>query len=215
MGTDHRVVGAAQSPGTGVLNRGLEPVPAIWHREFMASQPIEPATLYLAAVLTVFGVWVVGDRIWVLGQAIVARPRPRHAISAKLVATVVGAMFVIMLWRAAPVGASVVPQQHRTIVQVEQFREPSEAAMTLRTLMSSESTMLSGTAARSTHGTYVVAPGDCLWKIARSLLTANGLPSSGSATSDLWRSIYDLNREVIGPNPHLIFPGQALALPGR
>jgi hypothetical protein len=29
-----------------------------------------------------------------------------------------------------------------------------------------------------------------------------------------WREIYDLNRNVIGPNPNLIHPGQVLKLPG-
>jgi len=185
----------------------------------MASQPFDPASLYLVAVLTVFGVWFVGDRVWVVAHAIVERPR-RHgltvgAVTVKVVATVVGAMIAVMSWRIAPVGALVVPQQDRTIVQVDQPREAPATAMTLRTLMAPDGVMLDGAAVRTTGAIHVVVPGDCLWKIARALLVADGLPPSGSATSDLWRSIYDMNREVIGPNPHLIFPGQVLALPGR
>ena len=52
--------------------------------------------------------------------------------------------------------------------------------------------------------TYVVKPGDTLWGIAKMLLQ-NGAR---------WREIYDLNRNVIGPDPNLIRPGQSLRIPG-
>lgn len=176
---------------------------------------LDPASLYLLIVLTVFGTWLVGDRVWAMAHAVTTRLDRHNAATVKLVTAVVGAMIAVMSWRVAPVAASVVPQQHRSIVQIEQHREPTDDAMTLRTLMSSDTVMLDSKAVRSTGAVHVVVPGDCLWKIARSLLVADGLPPSGSATSDLWRSIYAMNREVIGPNPHLIFPGQVLALPGR
>jgi len=47
-------------------------------------------------------------------------------------------------------------------------------------------------------GTYVVLTGDSLSKIARSFYGDAGR----------WTEIYDINIEVIGPNPNLIFPGQ-------
>ena len=45
----------------------------------------------------------------------------------------------------------------------------------------------------------VVRPGDTLWDLA--------------GQSPEWRRLYDLNRDVIGPDPDLILPGQALRLP--
>lgn len=47
----------------------------------------------------------------------------------------------------------------------------------------------------------VVHPGDTLWDLA--------------GQSPEWHRIYDLNRDVIGPDPDLILPGQALRLPHR
>jgi nucleoid-associated protein YgaU len=49
----------------------------------------------------------------------------------------------------------------------------------------------------------VVAPGDTLWDIAARRL--------GAGTS--WPAIYGLNRDVIGPDPGVITPGQRLVLP--
>ncbi|PBC86827.1 LysM domain-containing protein [Streptomyces sp. 2224.1] len=53
---------------------------------------------------------------------------------------------------------------------------------------------------RSTGGSVVVNSGDTLSGIAY----AHGLG---------WREFYRLNRQVIGANPHLIFPGTRLAVP--
>jgi murein DD-endopeptidase MepM/ murein hydrolase activator NlpD len=66
----------------------------------------------------------------------------------------------------------------------------------------------SGTGARqasnATDATeYEVASGDTLFGIARDHDVSGG-----------WRSLYDRNREVVGGNPNLIFPGQVLALRG-
>jgi len=52
--------------------------------------------------------------------------------------------------------------------------------------------------------TYTVKPGDTLWAIAKRTL------GDGSR----WREIYNVNVEVIGKNPSLIFPGQVLRIPG-
>jgi nucleoid-associated protein YgaU len=51
--------------------------------------------------------------------------------------------------------------------------------------------------------TYVVKSGDSLSKIAKR--------AYGDAGK--WRRIYEANRELIGPNPDLIHPGQKLVLP--
>ncbi len=50
---------------------------------------------------------------------------------------------------------------------------------------------------------YTVVNGDCLWNIAKQFY-GNG---------SLYTVIYDANREVIGGNPNLIYPGQVLTIP--
>ena len=50
-----------------------------------------------------------------------------------------------------------------------------------------------------------VAPGDTLWDIAARRL--------GAGAS--WPAIYALNRDVIGPDPGVITPGQRLVLPSE
>lgn len=50
--------------------------------------------------------------------------------------------------------------------------------------------------------TYTVAPGDCLWNIAKRHL----------GDGNRWREIHNLNRGKVS-NPNLIYPGQVLAMP--
>ncbi len=56
-------------------------------------------------------------------------------------------------------------------------------------------------------GTYVVRPGDSLSSIALAH------PGRGSL-DERWRAIWRANRDVVGDDPDLILPGQALRLPG-
>ena len=56
-------------------------------------------------------------------------------------------------------------------------------------------------APRATGGDYVVQPGDYLSKIAARHRVAGG-----------WQALYALNRQVVGKNANLIFPGQRLRL---
>ena len=50
---------------------------------------------------------------------------------------------------------------------------------------------------------YTVVKGDCLWKIAKQFY------GDGSQ----WPVIYEANRDVVGGNPNLIYPGQVLMIP--
>lgn len=52
---------------------------------------------------------------------------------------------------------------------------------------------------------YVVKGGDVLSRIAQKFY--------GHGTEKYWRIIYNANKAVIGPNPHLIKPGQNLIIP--
>lgn len=62
---------------------------------------------------------------------------------------------------------------------------------------------------------YVVQPGDSLWAIATRGLREVGDESTDVAVDRYWRRIYAANRDVVGPDPDLIFPGQTLLLPGE
>lgn len=51
--------------------------------------------------------------------------------------------------------------------------------------------------------TYTVVQGDCLWNIAKRFY-GNGAK---------YTTIYEANKEVVGSNPNLIYPGQVLTIP--
>lgn len=56
----------------------------------------------------------------------------------------------------------------------------------------------------------VVAPGDSLWSLAAAHL---GPTAPAAEVDTLWRRWYAANRQVIGPDPHLLLPGQRLRVP--
>jgi nucleoid-associated protein YgaU len=60
--------------------------------------------------------------------------------------------------------------------------------------------------------THVVAPGDTLFGIAQDQLGPSVPPEL--ITNEVG-TIHDLNRDVIGDNPHMIHPGQQLQLPSH
>ena len=55
-----------------------------------------------------------------------------------------------------------------------------------------------------------VRKGDCLWTLAAEVL---GRGASDADIDRYWRTIYAANRDVVGGDPDLIFPGQVLVLP--
>jgi LysM repeat protein len=61
--------------------------------------------------------------------------------------------------------------------------------------------------ATTTADAYVVRPGDSLWSIARAH------PAPADDVETRWRAIWRQNRAVVGDDPDLIHPGQALRLP--
>jgi hypothetical protein len=56
----------------------------------------------------------------------------------------------------------------------------------------------------------VVEPGDSLWSISAEMLGAGATPQQVAKGAE---QIYVLNRDQIGPDPNLIFPGQKFSLP--
>ena len=57
-----------------------------------------------------------------------------------------------------------------------------------------------------TPQTYTIKSGDCLWNIAKQLSNQGGAN---------WKDLYSIpeNKEIIGNNPNLIYPGQVLIVP--
>ena len=61
---------------------------------------------------------------------------------------------------------------------------------------------------------YVVQPGDSLWAIAcRTLEARIGSDPTNEEVDRFWRLIYEVNRDLVGADPDLIFAGQRLVLP--
>jgi LysM repeat protein len=60
---------------------------------------------------------------------------------------------------------------------------------------------------------HVVAPGDCLWRIAEKRLAATGAPPTDAAVARAVDRWWSANADVIGPDPDLIQPGQVLLPP--
>jgi hypothetical protein len=58
-------------------------------------------------------------------------------------------------------------------------------------------------------GSYTVRHGDTLWSIAEQWLRTDDLRS----VARYWPKIHRANRDVIGPDPSVIYPGQVLHLP--
>jgi len=57
---------------------------------------------------------------------------------------------------------------------------------------------------------YVVRAGDSLWDIAASRLPQD---ADEATIAQAWHRIYALNRDVVGPDPDTLQPGQRLELP--
>jgi len=62
-------------------------------------------------------------------------------------------------------------------------------------------------------GPYVVKPGDSLWAIACRHLLAGEASTEDASVDRMWRAIYAANRQVIGEDPDLIYPGTQLTIP--
>jgi LysM repeat protein len=175
---------------------------------------MEPAVAYCLCLSGVLGVWLAGERCWTAARALLDIGSGRGRIS-RFTVVLVGVGIAVASFRLAPATAAVVPMHERVIVDdatlIESIDDGSAAS---RHLLFGE-VAFSKNKVNARPSTHTVVSGDCLWKIARSLLMADGEVPSGAAIGVLWREIYALNRDVIGSNPNLIFPGQVLVLPER
>ena len=58
--------------------------------------------------------------------------------------------------------------------------------------------------------TYTVLPGESLWSVTARLLPAGSSPSE---IAQAWPALYHANKDIIGPDPSLIRPGEELSVP--
>ena len=171
---------------------------------------MEPATLYLSALLAVCGLWLLGDRVWIIGQALVVRSSSNHVVN-RLAPFVVACAVGLTLLRLGSAAATTIPAHERTIVRVAVPAATDLAAPTALLVPSERAALVSS--GLNAAKTYTVVAGDCLWRIARQTLEAAGSTPTGFMVDDLWRAIYELNHDLIGGDPNLIHPGQVLELP--
>jgi nucleoid-associated protein YgaU len=69
-----------------------------------------------------------------------------------------------------------------------------------------------GTVAKKAY-TFKIARGDTLWQLTSQTLSATGRSTSNANVSAYVTKLYQRNHGVIGSNPNLIVPGQALVWP--
>lgn len=72
--------------------------------------------------------------------------------------------------------------------------------------------LVAGAIEPAQHSTVVVRSGDTLWAIVRDRLGPSADIATTAGEVDRW---HDANREVIGSDPDLIYPGQRLAPPSE
>ncbi len=114
-------------------------------------------------------------------------------------------LLLVSLVRSQPSGAATPPPSDRIVLmtaEVDQGVVPFVPMFGLTTSLPSDQS-----------SPYTVVRGDSLWAIARSHLADRGAVPSGSAVSTFWRTIFEVNRSVIGDDPNLILPGQVLTIP--
>ncbi len=95
--------------------------------------------------------------------------------------------------------------------------DPSPAAATLdglvlpdRPFSAAHDAPSTGPPTRPAPDTVVVAPGDSLWSIAASRSGPRASVADVAMSTERW---YQENREVVGPDPDLLQPGQRLTAP--
>ena len=65
----------------------------------------------------------------------------------------------------------------------------------------------------TSHPSVIVRSGQSLWSIAAAALADRGHPTDARTVDRHWRELYRLNKDVIGPEPDRLQPGQQLRLP--
>jgi Tfp pilus assembly protein FimV len=167
---------------------------------------VAPAILYLVLVTGSTMVWLAGDLAWTIGISAMHRSTRSAFSAARVVSIAIAVMLVMASWKVSPARAEVVPPAHRVMASQEEPIVRATSALTFVAMVE---------AVERPSSEYTVRSGDCLWKIARKAIVSDGDKPTGATIAVLWRRIYDINSDVIGANPRLIFPGQVLVIPER
>lgn len=162
--------------------------------------------LYLVLVAGTASVWLAGDRAWAGAAWIMGRSASHTGPGARVATVAITLILVVTSWRVSSAAAEVVPQPHRAVTNEQVTEVDAGSALTFMAMLDP-----AGPVSR----TYTVRSGDCLWSIARATILEGGDRPTGATIAALWQQIYQINTDVIGANPRLIFPGQILVLPGR
>lgn len=166
---------------------------------------MDPATMFLSWIIGLLCLWLVGT-LTPLAVASVSRVGARLPVGRRLAAIMVTLVLLIGAVGTVAATANVGPPSHRMSQMVDRTQSPDPDASSVGIGPLSRIRAVS---------TYTVAKGDSLWRIARTVLSAEGSTPSGTQISEFWRAIYTSNRDLIGDDPNLIHPGQVLQLPGR
>ena len=151
-------------------------------------------------------IWLAGDVAWSVGLWLARRDLASAHPAARTVSIAIAIMMLAAAWRAPTGTAGVVPPAHRVIASGDRAEIAANPALSFFSMVE---------AVRPQSTSYTVRSGDCLWKIAQSMIIADGAEPTGETIAKLWRTIYDVNTDVIGADPRLIFPGQVLEIPER
>jgi nucleoid-associated protein YgaU len=166
---------------------------------------MDPASVFVLYLAGVLCLWLTGTVVHpafsVLSHVGVMLP-----VGRRFLALAISVVLVAGVARAGSAEGSVGPPSHRMVQMVEDTSVVNTSGIV---------TAAHRPMANASRTTHTVEPGDSLWKIARGLLSSDNSAPTGGAISDLWRSIYELNRDLIGDDPNLILPGQVFQLPGR
>ncbi|RLE11817.1 MAG: hypothetical protein DRJ28_10105 [Actinobacteria bacterium] len=166
---------------------------------------MDPASVFVLYLVAILCLWFVGSLVHPVLSAL-SIAGVMLPVGRRFTALVISIALVSGAARAGPAQGTVGPPSHRMVQMVED----ASAVETSSTVSVGHRPM-----AIPSRATHIVESGDSLWRIARGILSDDGGTPSGSDISDLWRSIYQLNRDLIGDDPNLIHPGQVFRLPGR
>lgn len=92
--------------------------------------------------------------------------------------------------------------QGRVMADGRTFTNPRSIEPGWELLLPADATNLPGD--QTPESEHVVAPGE----------TLTGITEDATGSSDNWQALYEANKDVIGSDPDLIYPGQVLVLPG-
>lgn len=190
---------------SGAAALAVAATPGAWRGAIASGGPGAAADLIVAGCTTALSVALAW--LWVVTTATVAtlargRTGSRGGATRRLVLAACGVAVVAGTGLPAHAGGGEGRELLAGLALPERAVAPAVHHPTRQT-----PTRALGSAVAATD-TYVVRPGDSLWSIALAH------PGPAGSVEQRWRAIWQANRDLVGDDPDLILPGQALRLPG-